>query len=422
MKNRPGVATVPQAVAVFLGALATIVAIGVFVARTGLPIEFAILATPAAALLVAVGAVRLFRLRPTGALQLRPAKNTHLLLSIPAALALFVVSDQLSSLSQQLVPIDEETLRALNEMVRADGWMSWVVLIGGVGFGAAISEELLFRGVILTGLAHRLGRGMAILLSALMFTVMHGLLLPNYFVAGAVLGFVALTTRSILVPISIHFFHNLTALLLVNLADLETLGDPVWIPAGILVPAILIFGISLWIYGRDPVTRTKRKAAAAGRAASPGHDAWLPSPPPGTLAVGRELRSVPRGRRRFGLVVLAGSLVFGLGITAGLFLLLGYLANPGSHRAAAIETMRRISIEALAESAGPREGEVEAAFESLDELNREGRVGFGGIWRTARVVTSATRDGDFGDGDVDLLLMTVGAIRSEAPPRPPPTD
>lgn len=422
MKNRPGVATFPQAVAAFLGALAAIVAIGVFVAQTGLPIEFAILATPAATLLVAVGAVRLFRLRPTGALQLRPAKNSHLLLSFPAALALFVVSDQLSSLSQQIVPVDEETLRALAEMVRADGLVSWVVLIGGVGFGAAISEELLFRGVILTGFARRMGSGAAILLSALMFTVMHGLLLPNYFVAGAVLGFVALTTRSILVPISIHFFHNLTALLLFNLADLETLGDPVWIPAGILAPAVLIFAISMWIYGRDAARKQRGKRPSSAGAAGPANETWLPPPPPGTLAVGRELRSVPAGKRRLGLAVLAGSLVLGLAITASLFVLLGYLANPGSHRAAAIETMRRISMESLAESAGPRGAEVEAAFASLDELNREGRVGLGGIWRAARVVTSAARDGDFGEGDVDRLLMTVGAIRREAPPRPPPTD
>ena len=422
MKNRSGLATVPQAVAAFLGALATVVAIGVFISQTGLPIEFAILATPAATLLVAVGAVRLFRLRPTGALQLRPAKNIHLLLSVPAALALFVVSDQLSSLSQQLVPVDEETLRALAEMVRADGWVSWMVLIGGVGFGAAISEELLFRGVIVTGLAGRLGRGMAILLSALMFTVMHGLMLPNYFVAGAVLGYVALTTRSILVPISIHFFHNLTALLLFNLADLETLGDPIWIPAGILVPAGAILGISLWIYGRDATGKKRRQPAASAAPVGAGSETWLPPPPPGTLAVGPELRTVPPRKRRLGLMILAGGLLGGLGITTGLFVLLGYLANPGPHRAAAIETMRRISMESLAESAGARGAEVEAAFESLTELNREGRVGLGGIWQAARVVTEAARDGDFGDGDVDRLLMTVGAIRSEAPERPPPTD
>ncbi len=415
MKNRPGLATVSQALAVFLCAFAAIIAIGVFISRTGLPVEVAVLAAPAATLLVAVGAVRVFRLRPYRALQLRPAKNGHLLLSVPVALSLFVVSDQLASLSRQVIPIDEETMRAIAEMVRADGWFSWIVLLGGVCFGAAVSEELLFRGVILTGL-RRLGRTGAIVVSALLFTAMHGLLLPNYFVAGVILALTALTTRSILVPISIHFFHNLTALLLFNLGGLETLADPVWVPAGVLVPAVAILGIGLAVYLRSDEDAGARRRATARAAAEDAPEPWLPTPPPGTLALGSELRTVPAGRRRLGLLVLAGALVSGLFIASGVFVLLGYLANPGSHRAAAIETMRRIAIESLAENADTRSQELGAAFESLTELNREGRVGLAELWRTARIVGTATADGSFGDGDVDLLLMTVGSIRSEAPP------
>lgn len=420
MKNRPGVATVSQALAVFLAAFASIIGIGVVIHRTGLPVEAAVLAAPAATLLVAVGAIRVFRLRPYRALQLRPAKNAHLLLSVPVALALFVLSDQLASLSRQFIPIDEETMRAIAEMVRADGWISWIVLLGGVGFGAAVSEELLFRGVILTGL-RRLGRGGAIVVSALLFTAMHGLLLPNYFVAGVVLAVTAATTRSILVPISIHFFHNLTALLLFNLAGVETLGDPVWIPAGILAPSIAILGIGLFVYIRgDESSEARRKRRAAEAAAGASEEAWLPIPPPGTLALGKDLKGVPPGRRRLGFFVLFGALVFGLSIAAGVFVLLGYVSNPALHRAAVIETMRRVSVDALAETAGPRGDELDAAFESLTELNREGRVGLRELWRTARVVGQATADGDFGEGDVDLLLMTVGSIRSEAPPRSAP--
>ncbi len=59
-----------------------------------------------------------------------------------------------------------------------------------------------------------------------------------------------------------------------------------------------------------------------------------------------------------------------------------------------------------------------AAFESLTELNREGRVGLGGIWQAARVATEATRDRDFGDGDVDSMLRPE--LRSAAPTRRPP--
>ena len=412
MKRAPGVASVSQALAAFLCTFAIIIGIGIFIARAELPVELAILATPGATLLVAIGAIRVFRLDPYRALRLRPAKNSQLLLSVPVALSLFVVSDQLANLSRAFIPIDENLIRTVAELVRADSLFSWLIRLAGIGFGAAVSEELLFRGVILTGL-RPLGRGGAILVSALLFTVMHGLLLPNYFVAGVVLGLAATATGSILIPISIHLFHNVASLLLFNLADMETLGDPLWTPPGILIPAIgiLVIGMSVWLRN---LTAETRESAADGRAE---HEPRLPGPPPGALGIARDLREVPPARRRLGFAVLGLSMIGGLLIAASLFGYLGYITNPGPQRAAAIRSLRQISREALTPEASARGAEIDAAFETLAELNREGRVGFRHIWRAARVVAAATADGEFGDGDVERLLMTVGAIRQEPPVR-----
>ena len=419
MKKTPGLATVPQVLATFVATFVAIIVIGVFIAQTGLPFDLAILATPGATLLVALAAVRLFRLNPYRALRLRPARNSQLLLSIPIALSLFVVSDQLANLSRAFLPIDEELVRSVAELVRAEGLFSWLIRLAGIGFGAALSEELLFRGVILTGL-RPLGRGGAIVVSALLFTVMHGLLLPNYFVAGLVLGLAAMATRSILVPISIHLFHNIAALLLFNLTDIETLGDPLWIPAGILVPAAGILAIGVFIYLRDLKEASGAKPAESVPDAPP--EPWLPSPPPGALSIGEDLREVPPGSRRLGFVFVALSMIAGLFIAVGLFVYLGYLTNPGPQRAAAIESLRQIAHESLAEEAAAREAEIDAAFETLTELNREGRVGFRHIWRAARVVAVATADGEFGNRDVESLLMAVGGIHQDAGDRRPPDE
>ena len=419
MKKTPGLATVPQVLATFVATFVAIIVIGVFIAQTGLPFDLAILATPGATLLVALAAVRLFRLNPYRALRLRPARNSQLLLSIPIALSLFVVSDQLANLSRAFLPIDEELVRSVAELVRADGLFSWLIRLAGIGFGAALSEELLFRGVILTGL-RPLGRGGAIVVSALLFTVMHGLLLPNYFVAGLVLGLAAMATRSILVPISIHLFHNIAALLLFNLTDIETLGDPLWIPSGILVPAAGILAIGVFIYLRDLREASGAKPAESVPDAPP--EPWLPSPPPGALSIGEDLRDVPPSSRRLGFVFVALSMIAGLFIAVGLFVYLGYLTNPGPQRAAAIESLRQIAHESLAEEAAAREAEIDAAFETLTELNREGRVGFRHIWRAARVVAAATADGEFGNRDVESLLMAVGGIHQDAGDRRPPDE
>ena len=416
MKKKPGLATVSQALLAFGATFMAIIAVGIVIARTGLPMELAILATPGVTLLVVLGAIRVFRLEPFRALRLRPAKNSQLLLSIPVALSLFVVSDQLANLGRAFLPLDEELMRTVAELVRAEGFFSWLIRLAGIGVGAAVSEELLFRGVILTGF-RPLGRGGAILLSALLFTVMHGLLLPNYFVAGIVLGLAAMATRSILIPISIHLVHNVAALLLFNLTDIETLGDPLWIPSGILVPAIGILAIGVFVYLRELRGNAPEAAAASVPDAPP--ETWLPAPPAGALSIGEDLRGVRPTSRRLGFVFLALSMIAGLLIAIGLFVYLGYLTNPGPQRAAAIQSLRQIAHESLAEEAAPRREEIDAAFETLTELNREGRVGFRHVWRAIRVVAAATADGEFGNRDVEALLMAVGGIHRDAGDRPP---
>ncbi len=404
MKKRLGVATASQVFLTFLTALASILGLGFLLGRSGLPIEVAMLLIPAATLVIAVGAIRVFRLRPYPVFLLRPARLSDLLLSAPVALGLFVVSDQLANLAQQVMPLDPAFLESLNQMIRADGFIEWGIRLAGVCVGAAVSEELLFRGVIQTGL-HRLGRAGAICVTALLFTVMHGLILPNYFVAGVVLGIAAAATGSILVPIAIHFFHNAAALLLFNLADLDTLGEPVWTPPGILVPALGILAIVLTVW----VRRMQRTSPPPGVAPD------FPPPPPEALSIGDDLKRVSVGRRRLGLLVLGTAAAGGVCLSLGLFGFLGYIVDPGGQRAAAIQQLRQLSHDALRPDADRRGEEIDAAFDTLGDLNRDGRLGILDVWRAARAIADATSDGDFGDRDVEDLLTVVGGIRRGAP-------
>ena len=420
MKKRPGLPTPGQALLAFAAAFAAVLGLGLLIAGAGLPLATAVLATPALTLLVALAAIRVFRLDPFRVFLLRPARIQDLLLTLPTAAALFVVSDQLATLGRLVFPVDEGVLRAAAELITAESPLSWLIRLAGIGCGAALAEEMLFRGLILSGL-RRFGVFFGIAASALLFTVMHGLPLPNYFVAGLVLALAAAATGSILVPIAVHFFHNLAALLLYNLGGVETLADPLWVPPGILLPAVAILAIvGASHLRRLAAARAEEKSGKAGAGAKPGEPApralpEAPNPPPGALAFGRELASVPPARRRLGFLILGLSMLGGIGVAGGLFSSLGYLADPGPQRAAAIESLRNLSREALAPEAAERGGEIDAAFETLAELSREDRVGIRDIWRTARVVAAATADGDFGDGDVEDLLMTVGAIRREAP-------
>ena len=73
----------------------------------------------------------------------------------------------------------------------------------------AIGEELLFRGVILNGLKQK-GKLFAIILSSIMFTIIHFSLSQLYYplLFGLILGISYVYTENILVPISIHFVNN----------------------------------------------------------------------------------------------------------------------------------------------------------------------------------------------------------------------
>lgn len=88
---------------------------------------------------------------------------------------------------------------------------------------APIFEEIIFRGFLLSGLKSRFSDIKAILLSGVAFALMH--MNPEQtvyqFLLGATCAYVAIKSGSLILPIIIHAFSNLIALLL----DLTPLGD-----------------------------------------------------------------------------------------------------------------------------------------------------------------------------------------------------
>lgn len=93
--------------------------------------------------------------------------------------------------------------------------LSLVLNIVIVAVLPGILEEMVFRGYILQTL-RRYGDGMAILISSLFFSLMHGNLLqiPFAFMVGLVLGFIVVQTNNIWVAITLHFLNNLMATVL----------------------------------------------------------------------------------------------------------------------------------------------------------------------------------------------------------------
>lgn len=117
----------------------------------------------------------------------------------------------------------------------------------------AICEELIFRGMVLSGLRKSLSDGKAIVLSALLFALMHGSLqqLIYPFILGMILAWVVVRTGSTFASMIVHFVNNFLVVLMAYIStvagwslDGVTSNWWFWIIAVVL---LAIVGVALWL-------------------------------------------------------------------------------------------------------------------------------------------------------------------------------
>jgi membrane protease YdiL (CAAX protease family) len=111
----------------------------------------------------------------------------------------------------------EEYSRSVSPAAHAGAGMptlwDWLLFVALVVIGA-VSEEIAFRGFILTGLRQRYGALTAVLLSSFLFALsqMNVFQFVPHFVLGAVLGFLVVRTGSLLPGIVFHLIYNVLLL------------------------------------------------------------------------------------------------------------------------------------------------------------------------------------------------------------------
>ncbi|MPM64704.1 hypothetical protein SDC9_111592 [bioreactor metagenome] len=106
----------------------------------------------------------------------------------------------------------------------------------------AICEEILFRGYLMQNIMKRNSKTYAIVISALIFSLIHfnpiGLL--PIFVSGLYLGALFYATKSIVIPMTIHFLSNFLVIISVNYGDPNFQLNNIWI-------AILLFVLGSFV-------------------------------------------------------------------------------------------------------------------------------------------------------------------------------
>lgn len=139
------------------------------------------------------------------------------------ALTLHPLYMQVAALVSHLYPLSPQALQAMRpfgEHIESAPWLSVVLLMAVI---PAFCEELAFRGFIFGGLLRNNSPVRAVLVTAVMFGLSHGVLQQSISatVMGILLGWVALRTGSVLPGILIHFGNNALSVSLGRIAELK---------------------------------------------------------------------------------------------------------------------------------------------------------------------------------------------------------
>jgi membrane protease YdiL (CAAX protease family) len=194
----------------------------------------------------------------------------------------FLVSPHVFSLPEKL---GEETMGKMVEAFQQAPWWAAMLVVGGC---PALSEELFCRAFLGRGLVGRHGPVMGVILTSLFFGAIHGI--PHQAMmavfAGIALHYLYLTSRSLFIPMLVHFLNNSLAVIGDKLPDplgpkfanVET--HPEGIPwVWFLVSAFLVAAV-VWAFytSRGRLVRTDGSDLPPWQPPFPG----VAHPPPGS--------------------------------------------------------------------------------------------------------------------------------------------
>jgi membrane protease YdiL (CAAX protease family) len=197
-------------------------------------------------------------------LRLEPCRAVYYIWAVVGALALStLVSRAADPLVEAMPELMSESLLEYVRISRLDDGGAFLLFALAISLGPGITEELAFRGFILSGFRGRFGALGALLLSSFLFALLHldPLHIVMVFPLGLFLGYVVVRTGSIYPAIVAHAVNNLVS---TAEAALWQAHDPKIDPAQILfsanyppvVFAVAALALILVLYGLHDISRS----------------------------------------------------------------------------------------------------------------------------------------------------------------------
>ena len=189
-----------------------------------------------------------------------PDAMTTALVIIIAAAAIYPV-DALSWLFRRGRQVDSDYIEILIAF-KPKGVASLIGMAVGLGLLTPLGEELLYRGTIQSIFHRNMTPTAAILLSALVFALSHGVvyLIPGVTLLGIILAYVFYRTGSLTYAVIIHAIFNLFSLYRLTRISEDTIREFEWSPpsAGWLIATSLILLFVLVIFNRHTAHRAQK--------------------------------------------------------------------------------------------------------------------------------------------------------------------
>jgi sodium transport system permease protein len=186
-------------------------------------------------------------------LRMRMPDWTTLPLAILFGISLHPTYVMLSKIIHHLYPVSEQAAAAMEPFAQQISSAPWISVVLLMALVPAVCEELAFRGFIFGGLVREKGKLRAVIVTALMFGISHGVLQQSIAASmmGLVLGWITLRTGSILPCILIHFTNNALSVSLDRIAGSSWEGASIFVTQTELGPSyqpfwtLIGFGIAV---------------------------------------------------------------------------------------------------------------------------------------------------------------------------------
>lgn len=151
--------------------------------------------------------------------------HTYLIVIAIGVIALFGIQYFIGGVDDLLkligFPLQEASPDSPESLANPQSFGIFVLAVFITGLIPAITEELLFRGIILNGLRTRFNDYSAIFLSAFMFALMHQSLqqLVYPFLLGSIMAWLVVRTGSLVSSMIVHFINNFLVILFTYLSN-----------------------------------------------------------------------------------------------------------------------------------------------------------------------------------------------------------